>query len=78
MIWINGDVRNSSIRRREFIAGLGATKQSNYLIDIEDAVIFDVEATPARTYHEVAATKTMLDRTEEELRLPSRADKVIE
>jgi transposase len=36
----------------------------NYLIDIENAVIVDVEATPARTYDEVAATKTMLDRTE--------------
>ena len=30
----------------------------NYLIDIENAVIVDVEATPARTYDEVAATKT--------------------
>jgi transposase len=36
----------------------------NYLIDIGNAVIVDVEATPARTYDEVAATKTMLDRTE--------------
>ena len=36
----------------------------NYLIDIDEAVIVDVEATPARTYDEVAATKTMLDRTE--------------
>jgi transposase len=35
----------------------------NYLIDIETAVIVDVEATPARTYDEVEATKTMLDRT---------------
>jgi hypothetical protein len=31
----------------------------NYLIDIENAVIVDVEATPARSYDEVAATKTM-------------------
>jgi len=31
----------------------------NYLIDIEHAVIVDVEATPARTYDEVAATKPM-------------------
>jgi hypothetical protein len=31
----------------------------NYLIDIKHAVIVDVEATPARTYDEVAATKTM-------------------
>ena len=37
----------------------------NYLIDIEYAVIVDVEATPARTYDEVAATKTMIERTEE-------------
>jgi transposase len=36
----------------------------NYLIDIEHAVIVDVEATPARTYDEVAATRTMIDRTE--------------
>jgi transposase len=36
----------------------------NYLIDVEHAVIVDVEATPARTYDEVDATKTMLDRTE--------------
>ena len=36
----------------------------NYLIDIENAVIVDVEPTPARTYDEVASTKTMLDRTE--------------
>src|SRR3954452_3613007 len=35
----------------------------NYLIDIVNAVIVDVEATPARTYDEVEATKTMLDRT---------------
>jgi transposase len=37
----------------------------NYLIDIENAVIVDVEATPARTYDEVAATKTMIERTEQ-------------
>jgi transposase len=36
----------------------------NYLIDVEKAVIVDVEATPARTYDEVAATKTMIERTE--------------
>ena len=29
----------------------------NYLIDIEHAVIVDVEATPASTYDEVAATQ---------------------
>jgi hypothetical protein len=41
----------------------------NYLIDIEHAVIIDVEATPARTYDEVAATQVMLDRTEERFHL---------
>src|SRR5712671_3427806 len=39
----------------------------NYLIDIEYAVIVDVEATPARTYDEVAATRMMIERTEETL-----------
>src|SRR4029077_7265275 len=37
----------------------------NYLIDVANAVIVDVEATPARTYDEVAATQTMLERTQE-------------
>ena len=37
----------------------------NYLIDIDNAVIVDVEATPARTYDEVEATKTMIYRTEQ-------------
>jgi transposase len=41
----------------------------NYLIDIENAVIVDVEATPARTYDEVAATKTMIERTDKRLGL---------
>jgi transposase len=36
----------------------------NYLIDVEHAVIIDVEPTPARTYDEVESTKVMLDRTE--------------
>jgi transposase len=36
----------------------------NYLIDVEHAVIVDVEATPARTFDEVAATTVMIDRTE--------------
>jgi transposase len=39
----------------------------NYLIDIENAVIVDVEATPARTYDEVAATKTMIKRTDKRM-----------
>ena len=45
----------------------------NYLIDTENAIIVDVEATPARTYDEVAATKTMIMRTTERLGLkPAR------
>ncbi len=36
----------------------------NYLIDMEQAVIVDVEATPTRISKEVAATETMLERTE--------------
>ena len=39
-------------------------KRVNYLIDVEHAVIVDVEATPARTFDEVAATRVMIDRTE--------------
>ena len=41
----------------------------NYLIDTKHAVIVDVEATPARTYDEVAATETMIERTEQRFRL---------
>ena len=41
----------------------------NYLIDNENAVIVDVEATPARTYDEVAATRAMLTRTRDRLNL---------
>src|SRR3954465_14670526 len=44
----------------------------NYLIDIENAVIVDVEPTPARTYDEVESTKTMLDRTERRFDLKPR------
>jgi hypothetical protein len=36
---------------------------------VEHAIIVDVEATPARTYDEVASTKTMIDRTEQRLDL---------
>jgi Transposase DDE domain len=41
----------------------------NYLIDVEHAIIVDVEATPARTYDEVASTTTMIERTEQRLDL---------
>jgi hypothetical protein len=37
----------------------------NYLIDMETAVILDVEATPTRISKEVDATETMIERTEE-------------
>ncbi len=37
----------------------------NYLIDMENAVIVDVEATPTRISKEVDATETMIDRTED-------------
>lgn len=36
----------------------------NYLIDMENAVILDVEATPTRISKEVDATETMIERTE--------------
>jgi transposase len=45
----------------------------NYLIDIENAVIVDVEATPARTYDEVAATQTMLESSRRVLRPEAEA-----
>src|SRR5438270_4174145 len=45
----------------------------NYLVDIENAVIVDVEPTPARTYDEVESTKTMLDRTERRFNLKAEA-----
>ena len=41
----------------------------NYLIDLQHAIIVDVEPTPARTYDEVESTKAMLDRTERCFRL---------
>jgi hypothetical protein len=37
----------------------------NYLIDMEHAVIIDVEATPTRINKEVEATRTMVARTSE-------------
>jgi hypothetical protein len=45
-------------KRAQFGYGL------SYLIDTQHAVIVDVETTPARTYDEVAAAKTMIERTE--------------
>ena len=49
----------------------------NYLIDIENAVIVDVEPTPARTYDEVESTKIMLARTERRFHLkPKRLARI--
>lgn len=45
---------------------------TNYLIDNKRAIIVDVEATPARWQAEVAATKTMLERTKERFGLHPR------
>jgi hypothetical protein len=56
-------VEKDANKRVQFGYGL------NYLIDVENAVIVDVEATPARTYDEVAATKLMIKRTAERLGL---------
>jgi IS5 family transposase len=44
----------------------------NYLIDIANAVIVDVEATPARTYDEVAVTKSMITRTQQRFGLKAK------
>jgi len=44
----------------------------NYLIDNDHAVIVDVEATPSRTYDEVQATRTMIERTDRRLGLKPR------
>jgi hypothetical protein len=41
----------------------------NYLIDMENAVILDVEATPTRLSKEVDATETMIERTEQRFAL---------
>lgn len=41
----------------------------NYLIDMEHAVIVDVEPTPTRITKEVDATETMIQRTEEHFNL---------
>ena len=41
----------------------------NYLIDMENAVILDVEATPTRISKEVDATGTMIERVEERFAL---------
>jgi hypothetical protein len=62
-----GDAAIRSLSERS-----GHSARRVYLIDIENAVIVDVEATPARTYDEVVATKTMITRTEERLGLKAK------
>jgi|TARA_Y100000294_G_scaffold127792_1_gene119409 transposase len=44
----------------------------NYLIDMENAVIVDVEATPTRISKEIEATETMVERTSETFDLKPR------
>ena len=44
----------------------------NYLIDMENAVIVDVEATPTRITKEVEATETMIERTQDRFALKPR------
>jgi transposase len=44
----------------------------NYLIDNEHAIIVDVEPTPARTFDEVRATATMIERTQRRFGLKPR------
>jgi Transposase DDE domain len=44
---------------------VGFAHGGNHLIDLQQAIIVDVEATPARWSAEVAATKTVLERTRE-------------
>jgi transposase len=44
----------------------------NYLIDMENAVIVDVEATPTRISKEVEATETMIARTQDRFALKPR------
>ncbi|HSS63682.1 MAG TPA: IS1182 family transposase, partial [Gammaproteobacteria bacterium] len=44
----------------------------NYLIDMQEAVIVDVEATPTRISKEVDATEIMIERTEERFALKPR------
>ena len=44
----------------------------NCLIDTEHAIIVDVEATPARGCDEVAATRTMIERTDQRFGLSPR------
>ena len=44
----------------------------NYLIDMANAVIVDVEATPTRISKEVEATETMIERTQDRFALKPR------
>lgn len=45
---------------------------TNYLVDTEAGIIVDVEATPALRSHEVASTKTMVDRVKDRLGLDTK------
>lgn len=45
---------------------------TNYLVDTEAGIIVDVEATPALRTHEVASTKTMIERVKDRLGLDTK------
>jgi hypothetical protein len=45
---------------------------TNYLVDTEAGIIVDVEATPALRTHEVASTKTMVERVKNRLGLDTK------
>ena len=44
---------------------VGYYYSTNYLIDIDNNIIVDVEATPSHNASEVRSTKTMINRVEE-------------
>jgi hypothetical protein len=57
------------MRPRPFTCRRTPQDRSQAAEGVEHAIIVDVEATPARTFDEVAATKTMIERTERRLDL---------
>jgi hypothetical protein len=56
---MHGPIRSREAVKKMMTEFRAASPDLNFLIDIENAVIVDVEATPARTYDEVAATQTV-------------------
>ena len=58
------DPLSSYMRNRR--GNVGYYYSTNYLVDIENNVIVDVEATPANTKSEIASTKRMIERFDED------------